>query len=65
MIIRTKPSKKDIDLYFKALDILSGRITKKPDYKGYAAACRELEKKSLRHDEYERRKKELAERYGV
>ena len=63
---KTRPKSKqtDISRSFMALNIMSGR-EKAPDYIGYNRATRRLEDMPLMPDEYERKKKSLAERYGV
>ena len=67
--IRTKPTQKEVDDSFTALDILSGR--KQPeqvtlaDYEAYRADKLKLEGMALTEREYDRKIKAIAARHNV
>jgi hypothetical protein len=61
---KTKPSRRDIQNTFNALNIMSGK-NKTPDYIGYSMEKRAIENTPMSPQEYRAACNDLAERYGI
>ena len=60
-----KPTQKEVAFSLYALDIMSGRRTRQPDYEAYRLGRRAIDEMVIPLPERDARMKELAERCGM